>query len=110
MWSAVQAGVPTFSWFGTTSHLTVSFLDNQLYMELRLQKAGDLGLGNYTMPTDASLDITWRPKGGGPDDLPITDLPGTLHITSYSATGIAGSFNTGWSGGGTLAGSFDVSF
>jgi hypothetical protein len=40
----------------------------------------------------------------------VADLPGTLHITSYSATGIAGSFSSGWSAGGTIAGNFDVSF
>jgi hypothetical protein len=110
MWSAVQAAVPTYSYVGTTSGFTVSFLDNQLKMELKFRKAGDLGLGDYTMPTAAWLDVQWRPKGGGPDELPPTDLPGTLHITSFSATGIAGSFNTGFSAGGTIAGNFDVSF
>jgi hypothetical protein len=61
------------------------------------------------MPTAAWLDVQWTPKEG-PVEIPTTDLPRTLHITSFSATGIAGSFNTGFSVGGTISGNLDVSF
>jgi hypothetical protein len=70
--------------------------------------AGDLGMGDYTSPA-WWVDLQWSPKGG-PETAANADLSGTLHITSFSATGIAGSFNTGFSAGGTIAGSFDVSF
>lgn len=110
MWSAAQASVPTFCFANNYSGFVVSFLDNQLSMELKFHNHGDLGLGDYAMPTDAWLDVQWRPRGGGPDEIPPADLPGTLHITSFSSTGIAGSFSSGWSAGGTIAGNFDVSF
>jgi hypothetical protein len=109
MWSAIQAPVPTSCWGGTHSFFGVRFLDNQLSLVLKVTVAGDLGIGDYTMPTSSQLYFEWTPRSG--NELRLnTDLPGTLHITSLSATGIAGSFNTGFSAGGTIAGSFDVSF
>ena len=109
MWSAIQAPVPTSCWGGTTSSFGVSFLDNQLSLALSVTVAGDLGIGDYTMPTSSGLYLEWTPRSG--DELRLNaDLPGTLHITSFSATGIAGSFNTGFSHGGTISGNFDVSF
>jgi hypothetical protein len=111
MWSAAQAPTPTFSNMFVTSFtgFAIGFFDNQLDLQLFIMVAGDLGIGDYTMPNAAWMDVQLSLKGG-PETTANADLPGTLHITSFSATGIAGSFNTGFSAGGTIAGSFDVSF
>ena len=109
MWSAIQAAVPMFSYADTTSLFAVRFFDDQVDVQLWFMKAGDLGVGDYAMPNAAWLSVNWRPRTGEETDA-NADLPGTLHITRYSATGIAGSFNTGFSAGGTISGNFDVSF
>jgi hypothetical protein len=64
MWSAVQAPASVFSntWVSTTTMLRIRFFDNQQSLQLKFMVAEDPGLGDYTMPTGAWLNVQRSPR------------------------------------------------
>ena len=65
----------------------------------------------YSIPGEAWGSLHWSPNTEEfeREDI-VLDGPGTLHISSCSAEGIAGTYAASLQGGGSISGSFDVSF
>ena len=105
------APVPTFSYkdVRTMSFFIVEFFDDQIDIAFWLTVNGVIGIGDYPMPNEGWLGVQMELMGQ-PDENVQADLPGNLHITSCSATGIAGSFTAGFSAGGAISGSFSLNF
>ena len=65
----------------------------------------------YSIPGEAwgSLHWSYNTEEFEREDI-VLDGPGTLYLSSCSAEGIAGSYTACLQGGGSISGSFDVSF
>jgi len=89
-------------------------IDTELSAYLWINVVGDdLEAGrDYAFPNEAGGSLHWSPiqEGSGPDFDTQLVGPGTLHIYSCSAEGIAGTYAASLQGGGSISGSFDVSF
>lgn len=75
------------------------------HLELDFTPAG-LTVGVLAVPGDVAATVTYRNDA---TDVEL-DGSGTLTLTRYDGSGFAGSFTLTLTGGGTLTGSFDVSW
>ncbi len=62
-------------------------------------------VGPYSWP----IGLDWE-ADAGPGRVVITAESGTMTITRFDGTGVAGEFSASFAGGDTISGSFDVSF
>ena len=93
-------------------HFFLWYEDTQLSAQLWINVVGeDLVAGrDYAFPNEAWGSLHWSYHTEEFDrDIELTS-PGTLHIYSYSAEGIAGEYSAGLQGGGSISGKFSVSF
>jgi hypothetical protein len=92
-------------WENTSFDVTYMNHEQDVGMWFGVNGAIEVGR-TYAMPQDAWLDMRWLVEGQPGFDEFYLVAPGTLIITRYDATGIAGTFDMG----PTLTGSFDVSY
>ncbi len=68
---------------------------------------GGLTVGALNVPGDVTALVLYR---SGATIVEVETTSGTLTVTQYDSNGFAGSFSLTLDGGGTITGSFDVSF
>ena len=88
------------------SEIEVSFGDGAVYVELSFLPGG-LGLGSHTAGTDITVTVDVA------DDMQSIQsdaVGGTVNVTRYDGTGFAASYTLTLAGGGTVTGSFDVTW
>jgi len=111
MWSNVQAAASVYSgaWVFTWTHFNINYVDDQKTLQFNLNASGELGTGDYSIPSATWGEVHITPRSGPVVEADV-DLPGTLHITRLSETGMAGSYAMSFSAGGSIIGNFDLSF
>jgi hypothetical protein len=82
----------------------VSFGDGSIFFELTFAAAG-LSVGTLNVGSGVQVEIGYVTDSAQVD---VTASGGTVTVTRYDGTGIAGTFSISLPGGDTLNGSFDV--
>ena len=95
----------------TQTPFTLEYMDQDLNVRLGAKSTEQLRAGDFIVPTDVHISLAWMSDlGAHINGWPSWDLPGTMTISSLSDTGLIGSFQFNFDQGGSLAGSFDLSF
>lgn len=105
--STTATGIRKYSNVGlsTMTAVTVALIDRDFDIQIDLSPTG-LTVGTLTLPTNITAEVLCR------NDTAIvsaTVTSGTVTITSYSTSGIAGSYSL-TTAEGTITGAFDVTF
>jgi hypothetical protein len=84
----------------------VYYVDHEKDVFLWMHVDGIVEIGKeYVLPDEAGLTMRWLDQGDGFDEV-LIEVPGTLTVTRYDGSGVAGQIDLG----DTLSGSFDVSW
>jgi hypothetical protein len=94
------------------ANFQVRYYDTELSAYLWFNVVGEeLEAGRtYQFPGEAWGSLHWSYHTEDSERDIELDGPGTLHIDSFSAEGIAGSYSVSFPAGGSISGSFDLSF
>ncbi len=95
----------------TRTPFMLGYLDQDLEVRMNGKINGQLRTGQFIVPNDVHMELEMSSALlGRLHDWPSRDLPGTMTISSLSESGIAGSFAFNFQEGGSVSGSFDLSF
>jgi hypothetical protein len=95
----------------THTDFEIGYLDQDLNARLWCDIDGELRTGTFNVPNDVHINLSWSSDSGmSIHGYPSWDLPGTMNISSLSDTGFIGDFVFNFDQGGSLSGSFGLSF
>ena len=95
----------------TRTPFRLEYLDQDLNVRLDCKINGELRAGEFIVPEDVHISLEWFSDSGiYIHGWPVWDPPGTMTISTINESDIIGSFAFNFEEGGSVSGSFDLSF
>ena len=92
-----------------STNFRVFYLDNRMEVQVWFSFDGEIPVGEpLTAPDQFGISLWWRDDDGLTLDDPEPADGGTLTLTRYDDSAVAGSFSTSFLGDGVIEGSFNV--
>ncbi len=115
-WQGIDAsGINQYAYFwtqvNTLGSIVLDFWDDQFSTSVWFTMNGQPSAGGYTVGISGQAWGTVSARiTGGAEAHEIEMTSGTLSISRYNQTGVAGTFQVSLAGGGTMNGDFDIPF